>query len=196
MKKNLILIATAAALLLTGCDGGGAQPSASPSPSPSAVQTAAPSPSPTPAAREEEKIELTQEDPFADGWTVVGETEYDVISDGNADIISLVTSAQQEDGVWLFDDSQEWGLVVRTEGGNYVLYDDHAHGMLYMDVSEFYEGDETVPVISLYIFSGAGTEIRQFRYRDGAFYQSTAYTTTAEADGGINRIYSTVPVYQ
>lgn len=192
MKKNSIIAAAVLTLALAGCDGGKpAEPSPPPSVSPS--QTPAVTQAPK---KQEKKIEKTDKDTVPSAWTTLGEQEYDVISDGNADIISLRTSAVREDGELLLDDSQEWALTVKTEDGIYPLYRERTHGTPYMDISELYIGEETVPVITLYVFASAGTEIRQYRYRDGAFYESTIYSTQEEADGGINRIYSNIPKYE
>lgn len=191
MKKISVLAAVGLMLVLAGCGGNQEQPSPAPSVS------ASPAPAMTEAPQKtEKKIETEAKDGVPETWTTIGELEHDVISDGNADIIALRTSAGREDGELLLDDSQEWALTVQCTDGVYTLYREHTHGTPYMDVSELYIGEKTVPVITLYIFAGAGTEIRQYRFRDGAFYESTVYTTRDEADGGMNRIYSTIPKYE
>ena len=190
MKKISMLVVLAVALAMAGCTNGNqtqTAPSASPAASPVVTQA---------QEKPEKKIEKISGDTIPAEWTTLGVAEHDVISDGNTDIISLRTSAQREDGELLLDDSQEWALTVQTLDGIYPLYREHTHGTLYMDVSEFYMGIEAVPVITLYILTGAGTEIRQYRYRDGEFYETTVYSTQNEADGGINRIYTSIPAYQ
>lgn len=191
MKKIGILSVLMIALVLGGCTQ--EQPAA-PTLSPSPAASPSPAVTQTPQ-RPERKIEKNQADDIPAGWTTLGETEYDVTSDGDPDQITLKTSAAREDGELYLDDSQEWALTVETDQGVYPLYREHTHGTPYLEVSEFYIGEETVPVIALYIFSGAGTELRQYRWRDGAFYETVAYTTNDEADGGINRIYSSIPDY-
>lgn len=186
MKKYSIILAFVLILMLAGCDGN--EP---------VVPTLSPSPIATePAKPKETKIEIGEPDPAVADWTILGEAEHDVSGDGNPDMITLRTSAIREEGELLLDDKQEWILSVETADGAYHLYRGNPHGTPYMEVSEFYVGDETIPVITLYLLTSADTQIRQYTWRAGAFYETVAYSAGEVADGGISRIYSSIPAYE
>lgn len=186
MKTIKILAAVLLLTCLAGCNGKEV---------PTNTPTAAPAP-PVVTQTPETRIETEKINAVPAGWTVIGEMEYAITAEDAVDTITLSTSAIREEGELMLDDSQEWLLSVDTANGIYPLYRGHTHGTPYMEFSEFYVGDEAIPVITLYVFSSAGTQVQQYHWRDGAFYETTIYTSDDEADGGINRIYSTIPAYE
>ena len=53
--------------------------------------------------------------------TVVSETEFDIDGDGRMDKIKLLTSAEEDDGELLLDDSNDWAVYAEINGKNYEL---------------------------------------------------------------------------
>ncbi len=178
MKR--IILALGLVLALAGCKGANAPTSTTPTtePSPTVSATA----EPTPAAK---KIEISENKGQYKKMNKAAECSYDITHSGGAEEnILLLTDAAYENGEFLWDDSQNWALVVQNDEGVYPLFENHMHGKAELSVSEVYNTDsDTVPVIRLTVSSSASYEIREYRYENGAFYEQIPYSA-----GGINEI--------
>ncbi len=152
--------------------------------------------SPSPLATYEQEPDKTIGIVKDDGWyenlNVYEDCEHNFTHSGDSEErVVLVTSAQKdEDGFFMWDDSQHWALYVENDEGIYPLYDSSIHGRLSMNVSEHYlENGEIEDVIRLTISQSAGFEIREYRFSDGVFHESVAYTAGAINELSVNRYY-------
>lgn len=110
---------------------------------------------------------------------------YDFDLDGVEDEVFLSTDAKKdEDGEYMWDDSHEWKLTVSTDKGKYILYDEYIHGNPELSLREYYNEDgSTYPILHLTISTGSSFEIREYKYDNGVFNESTIYNS-----GYINEI--------
>lgn len=173
MKKLWLMIGLI--LCLSACKDAYA-PSQTASPDPLVTQTAAPEDKTIPLEKDEGQFEF---------MTRVEDCIYPISGADEEDEIVLFTDAKKDDqGEFMWDDSQNWALVVISRDGIYPLYEAYQHGRLHMNMSEYYEdGDNPVPVIRLSISTSAGFEIREYRYTDKKFTEKKAFET-----GEINEI--------
>ena len=164
MKKILLIIAVAAALSSCAADK-----------NPPATATPVVSPNATEEA-EYKTIEKTDNNSYKD-MNKYQDCFYDFDHDDVEESVTLYTSAQKDsDGEFMWDDSQNWILAVEGNNGNYILYDEHAHGKFEMFVSENYKKDgSTYPSVRLMISTSAGFEIKEYTYSDGSFKEQTVY---------------------
>lgn len=126
---------------------------------------------------EYKKIEKT-DNISCDGMNKYMDCYYDFDGDGNDEAVTLYTSAEQnENGDFLWDDSQSWTLCVEGEDGGYVLSETHTHGKQELFASEKYEEDRSVtPAIRLIISTSSEFTIKEYAYSDGAFTEKTVYS--------------------
>lgn len=130
-------------------------------------------------------------------FEIVGEEYYcDIDGDEEEEKIALHTSAQKEDGYFMWDDSHDWILRVEDGDNIYELYNEHIHGKIYMSVYDYYNDGNANKVISLNISESASNEIREYTNSDGNFYENIVYTTNTKANEGISELYSTIPDYE
>lgn len=137
---------------------------------------------------EEETRVITKSDKSAvdDSWSVVENTSN--TTDNGA--LTLYTSAQQEGGEFIWDDSQKWVVEMSDgNGGYYTLYDQLvSNGNVYYEIVQKENGDK---IINVYTMSGAGTTIKQYTRTDTGYTEKTVYNS-----GVVNRLFSTVPTYR
>lgn len=120
------------------------------------------------------------------GYNKVSDYLYDIDSDGEEDLIELLTTAHVENGEVHEDDGQSWRVSVTTSDGVYTLCDEYIQlGSAEVDIGEFYN-DEPEKVLILTVTTGAGKSIRHYTYSDGAFYEELVYTTASFAADGAN----------
>ena len=111
--------------------------------------------------------------------------------------IELYTSAQRDrTGELMWDDSQEWLLIVSTDNATYKLYDQRINGQAYMKVLNSYNEDSDDVVINLHIYSNTFNEIREYRFNGEAFEERIRYTTDETSVHGISELYSSIPQYE
>jgi len=114
--------------------------------------------------------------------------EIGLMIDGEFADIYLATDAETDkDGEILWDDSQDWALVVAGENNNYVLFNENLYGKAYIDVATV----DNLPEITLVTTSSIGISVKKYTYSDGAFYEESVIDP---ADNG-NSIYGTFPDY-
>lgn len=171
MKKLFLVILSV--MLLASCGGN------------TDVVTPSPSPETSPEA-ESKMITATKENPIGDDWTILGEVGL-VIEDEFADIYLATEARRGDDGYMLWDDSQDWALVVVGEENNYVLFDSNIYGKAYIDV----ETIDNLPRITLVTTSSFGPSVTRYTYSEGAFYQEELIIPDANG----NNIYSSFPDY-
>ena len=174
MKKLLAILMCV--MVLSACSGdfGVVEPTPSPSGNANDTQTL------------RTMIAASTSNPIKNDWTVLGEVGY--IIDGEYCDIQLATDAEQDsNGEIVWDDSQNWALVVAGESRNFVLYKEHLNGMAYMNVTTV----ENLPVITLICDTPAGIKVIKYVYSEDAFYEEEL---VSPEDGG-NNIFSSFPEY-
>ena len=143
-------------------------------------------------AKAEEVTYVTRSDvSAADGaWTVVSEYETDLTGDGQADKLTIYTSAEFADGEILWDDGQNWVAEVSdAQGGYYTLMSSYvSNGCVYAEVTENAERDKTVTLI---VTNGSGLSLKRYEYSSSGFIESKVVE-----NAGANMIYSSVPFYK
>lgn len=119
-------------------------------------------------------------------WTTV-ESSANTTDNG---ALTLYTSAEKIDDEIIWDDGQKW--VVEVSDGNgeyYTLLDQYINnGGVYYEVNETEGGDR---IINVYIFTGAGTTIKQYTHNENGYAEKIVYET-----GAVNRVFTTVPTYK
>jgi hypothetical protein len=106
------------------------------------------------------------------------DVEEDVDGDGQKEHILLnVTPAPQphpeNEGQYLWDDSQVWQLVVKDDRNQYTLFDDHVQGL-----AELYIVNEMGNQNAI-VFQQKGTNLKLsvFRYKDEYFEKEVVYNS-------------------
>lgn len=102
---------------------------------------------------------------------------YDINGDGAEEEILLLTSAKKDsDGEYVWDDSQSWALIVKTDDGVYPLFEEHAHGKLKLYVSERYDNNGDIrPIIRLEASSSSEFSIKEYSYNGEDFEKKVVY---------------------
>ena len=128
---------------------------------------------------------------IADGkWTTVSEYETDLTGDGQADKLTIYTSAESIDGEILWDDGQNWVAEIEdAQGGYYTLVSRYvSNGCVYAEVSENADRDRTVTIVAT---NGAGLSLKRYEYSPSGFMESRIVE-----DAASNVLYSSVPFYR
>ena len=198
MKKMIILILTAAMLLLSGCQKTSdlirPHEEEEPVPVPVTEETENNEENAEPVT----KIVLSQTLNMTNDWTIMGDYNMALTKSGKKDRIILATSAQSVNGEMQWDDSQYWTLAVVTDNGAYNLFYERFQGFAFFEINEAYLQGIATPVITIYAFSGVDREIRNYiySYDEDAFIEKQIFTTKVFSTGGINNIYSNFPEYK
>ena len=103
----------------------------------------------------------------------------------------LIRDRRKKDGdEFIWDDSQKWVLEVSDgNGGYYTLFDQNvSNGSVYYDVAE---NDNGTKNINVYVFTGAGTTIKQYTHTETGFSEKSVYES-----GAVNRVFTTIPSYK
>lgn len=120
-----------------------------------------------------------------DSLTLVSTVETVVTDTDREDLINLYTSAMEdENGELMLDDGQEWKLIVHTENGDFVLFDEYVQGMpleLYVFTED---GDFRIATVQA---GTANLTLTEYRYDvdSNTFQARTGYN----AIDNINMIY-------
>lgn len=141
-----------------------------------------------PPAPQTVQIEKTDAGVTRETWSKLDESAFS--AEGINGTVTLSTSAQTYEGEIMWDDGQQWALEVSdANGGYYTLVDEYINnGSVYFEILETADGSR---VINAYIISGAGVTLRQYSYANGVFTQTRLYDS-----GAVNKLYSSVPMYQ
>ena len=144
------------------------------------------------------KIVLSKTLKMTNEWTIMGDYSMPLTKSGKKDRIILGTSAREVNGEMQWDDSQYWTLAVLTEKGAYNLFYQRFSGLVYAEVNEAYIQGIATPVITVYAFSNADRDIRNYiyDYDEDVFVEEQIFTTKTFSTGGISTIYSTFPEYK
>lgn len=143
-------------------------------------------------------IALSKSSKKTDDFSEIRSSEYDFDADGESDTITLYSNAQADpSGKIMWDDFHQWLLEVElSSGGFYTLFDSPiSTGQLYFEVSEIYN-DEVLPSVVTFLTTGSSLDINSFIFDGESFIQTTVYSTENISTGGINRIYSSIPLYK
>lgn len=135
-------------------------------------------------------ILATRSDPRLKMKTKLKEFSFDFDGDGVDEKIELHTQAEKsQDGEMMWDDGQNWLLVIVDGNEFYSLFQDRIQlGSLYFGV---WQKDKT-PVISSAIITGANAGLKNYIY-DGT---QKGYRIQDGFDtGSINLLYNSIPGY-
>ena len=134
-------------------------------------------------------IGLSKESSVDGTWPIIDTYEWDINSDRKEDVISLYTSAKKEGDEILWDDSQKWALEVKTDEGYYILLNQNiSNGRVYFDLDEIENGSY---VLTLYISSTSGMNIKQYTYSKTGFVETQIFQSNS-----INNLHSGIPSYR
>ena len=199
MKKLLILAATLAAMLLTGCETASELLKPEETEAPEVVETQKPITQRDDEVEEPETtIPRTQILQMTNDWTIMGDFRYNITNRGEEDRVVLATSAKHNGDEMEWDDSQYWTLAVIAEDGAYNLLSQRMQGYVYAEVNEGFINGITTTIITAYVFSNADRDIRNYIYdaeRD-LFVEYQEYTTKNFSTGGINNLFTSMPEYK
>lgn len=133
------------------------------------------------------------------GWNEVCSYTGDLDGDGADEKITLVTSAERDrDGKFLWNDGQNWALYIDDREEAYLLFNQYlSAGYPYFEVSDYYMKDGAERQIKLIVSSGASFSVSNYGFSkaDGGYVKTVVYDTSNVTEGGINRIFSSLPDY-
>lgn len=187
MKK--ILTALTLTLLISAC---GTLPASAP------IATPEPNTSSGIVQTSDNIIKFSEKSAKTDDFSKIRSCEYDFNSDGKTDTVTLYSNAEaNDDGKIMWDDFHQWLLEVSlSSGGFYTLFDSPVStGQLYFEVSEIYN-DEVSPAVTVFLTTGSSLDITQFIFDGQSFLETKLYSTEDVSKSGINRIYSSIPLYK
>ena len=123
-----------------------------------------------------------------------------ILGEDRKDSIYFGTDAKESGGEIQWKDFKYWNLAVMAdedEDGEfdyvYNLYYGDVQGRLYVEVNEYLLQGIATPVISLYIFSPTGIELREYLFDGEFFIETISYTTEKYSTSGVNNILTTIP---
>ena len=150
--------------------------------------------------QEEKKIVKTGEVPSEVlEWNEAASYTGDVDGDGTDEVVMLLTSAEQENGEFLWNDGQDWALYVDDREDDYLFLKKYLNtGSVYFEVLDYYMDEGTQPVISVIESAGAGFSVKNYKYSstDKGYIETIVYDTKDVTAGGTNRRYSSFPEYR
>ena len=199
MKKLLILAATLAALLLTGCETASELLKPEETDAPDVIETQKPITQRDDEVEEPETtIPRTQILQMTNDWTIMGDFRYNITNRSEEDRVVLATSAKHNGDEMEWDDSQYWTLAVIAEDGAYNLLSQRMQGYVYAEVNEGFINGITTTIITAYVFSNADRDIRNYIYdaERVLFVEYQEYTTKNFSTGGINNLFTSMPEYK
>lgn len=183
--KKLIILSVAAALL---CSCTAQRPVEVTELPTQLEQTAAPTP-------ENTYTEAASSNSSRSGeMTKLKETDAFLLSDDEADTLSLYTSVQKDDdGKTDFDDSNEFLLELCSGKKYYTLFDGRiSNGQVYFDIVEY---DEK-PYILTKVVSTAGDYTEVFCIKDNSVFKTDELDLNDLKDKNTNLIYTSTPEYR
>lgn len=139
-------------------------------------------------------IQGTQTDPRDERikmGTKLGEYSIDLDGDKVEEKIELHTTASRhDDGDMLWDDGQNWLLLVEDQDKYYPLFEEYVQlGGIYFNV--WYDSKET-PIITVIISAGSHIKLVNYSYNE----ELQGYKSENIYDeSGINFMYSSIPYY-
>jgi hypothetical protein len=132
------------------------------------------------------------------GWNTVESYTSDIDNDGVTEEVVLVTSAERDkDGEFFWNDGQNWALYIDGKE-DYLLYNQYlSTGFPYFEISDYYLKDGTKTHIKLIVSTGASFSVSNYGFSgaDGGYVKTVIYDTANVTEGGINRIFSSLPDY-
>ena len=132
-------------------------------------------------------------DPRSDAsWTKIEEFEFDLTNDGQTDFIGLYTMAAQDaKGNFMWDDGQQWLLMVQAGDKFYPLLAEYVQlGNVYFTVSQ--EMEDLKSKITVLVPTGANLKLESFTYdvEQQGFVQEMLYDSPED-----NFLYNSIPAY-
>ncbi len=185
-----LLITLLITLLISGCNAKPASgPVSTPEPSGDTSLT---------TDNTSQTIKASKASKKTDDFSKIRSCEYDFDSDGNMDTVTLYSNAQTDHaGKIMWDDFHQWLLEAELSSGEfYTLFDSSVStGQLYFEVSEIYN-DEVLPSVVTFLTTGSSLDIERFIFDGESFVKTNIYSTEDISTGGINRVYSSIPLYK
>jgi hypothetical protein len=127
----------------------------------------------------------------------VSQYSYDIDEDGTKENIVLYTAAGvDKDGKFIWDDGQNWSLVVEDGEQIYKLFDHYVQlGSAYFEFSEYYKNDNKIPTITLVVSEGASFYLENYSYdkANKYFTEELLYSSQDKSDAGISKLFSSIP---
>lgn len=139
-------------------------------------------------------VQATINDPRQNAsWTKIEEVKIDLDRDGREDTLGLYTTAQRdEQGNMMWDDGQNWLLLVQSGAQFYPLMAEYVQlGSVYFTVSKYIE-DGTIKVSTI-VPTGANLSLvnYHFDWEKEGFVEESLYSARED-----NFIYSSIPMYK
>jgi len=137
-------------------------------------------------------VQSTHQDPRDEGiLTRLSNFVWDLDGDGLEEKIELYTAAERhEDGNMIWDDGQNWLLLVEDENQYYPLLHQYVQlGVVYFNL---WLDDEEIPNITVFVTTGANLNIVNYTYdsEEKVYIGEPIYDT-----GAINFLFSSFPSY-
>jgi len=105
--------------------------------------------------------------------TVISQTEFDIDRDGKDDMVSLLTSAETDDGEILWDDSNKWCVYVDIGGKTYELLNKSVStGKVSYNL---YQNKNGKNIIAVTEETGASLKITEYTFDGEGFSQKVAF---------------------
>lgn len=181
MKKIFVFALIA---LLTACGN---------TPTPTQQPTLAPTE--VPQIQNTKKIEIPAvTELVSDGLTQVSSVDCSLISKDTFETVTLYTSAQKENGRFVWDDHARWVLEITSDTGNiFTLYDTEvSNGSIYFDIVEI----DSKKFVLLRNISTAADYTKAFTFEDGKLYETEEPDMNEMKNADVNLIFTSVPKYR
>lgn len=138
-------------------------------------------------------IKASDQDPRTKDFpTMLREFSFDFDSDKEDEKIELYTAAgRDEKGQMMWDDGQNWLLVVADKDKYYTLFSEYVQlGQIHFSVS--YVGEDRIPHISILRETGSSTQMFDYAYNieKDEFIGGIVYSSIDK-----NQVYSSIPGY-
>lgn len=188
LKTNRIFISMLALIVLCAC---------SPANAPSGTDNTFPSPTPVSTAEVvgNKVITATDKSPVDEkSWSLIDEYPDAVKIDGVDFSVKLYIDAPvDERGDIVYDDGQQWALIVTDGTRYYTLLDKRIQlGEINFEVSDYYTETETISGITAIESTSTSFVLSRFELVGNTFVERIIYDTDDDSDAGINRRYSTI----
>lgn len=138
-------------------------------------------------------------------WTILGDYRAELTKEGVEDRVLIATSAKQQNGEMMWDDSQYWTVAVilddhdgdgNNDGAYNLFASERIPGRVYMEVNEIYLSGTSTTVVTVYIFGSNDRQIRNYIFDGECFVERIEYESKNFSTGGISNMYSTFQDYK
>ncbi len=128
-------------------------------------------------------------------WTRLSEANIDLDADNQEEIITLYTAAQRDSqGEIMWDDGQQWLLMIEDETGFYPLISEYIQlGSIYYYISDTNLDTNTAPVVTGITSTSYNFTLTNYSYNEEkkGYEKDTVYDS-----GPLNTVYMSIPGYK